>query len=107
MVGGRQQEHAVVVARDVVRSSSSLVDRAAHRGVPQLGSLLPDRVHLVEEQHARRVPPGDLEQLVDVPLALPDEHVDDVGERHRDEPGAPSSPATARAMNVLPQPGGP
>ncbi len=88
VVGGCQQEHAVVVARDVVQLEQQLVDGAAHRRVPQLGPLLPDRVHLVEEQHAGRVPPGDLEQLVDVALALPDEHVDDVGERYRDEPGA-------------------
>jgi hypothetical protein len=44
-----------------------------------------ERVDLVEEQHAGRVPARRLEQVVQVALGAADPHVQHVGDRQRDE----------------------
>jgi hypothetical protein len=45
---------------------------------PELAALLADSVELVEEDHARRVPPCRLEDLVQPGLALAEPHVQHV-----------------------------
>ena len=65
----------------------------------QLRPSHPDGVELVEEHHARSPPPGRLEQVVELLLAVAQPHVEHVVEQHRDERGielAGESPGEVR-----------
>jgi len=111
VVGGGQHEHALVALSHVVELGQQLVDRAAHRAVPQLRALLAERVDLVEEQHARRAAAHQLEDVVQVALALAGVHVEHVGEPDgketravlaRDRPRQERLAATRRSVEEQP-----
>ena len=92
---------------DAVQLGQELVDEVPARRVPHVGAARAERIDLVEEQHARLVAPGLLEQLVQVLLAVADPHVEHVVDADGERKPALTSPAVARARYVLPQPGGP
>ena len=106
MVGRGQHEHPVVPAGDGVELEQQLVDRAAHRRAAQLAAALPERVDLVQEQHrgraARAVANSSLMLRSLCPVYMSMTSANETVMKL-----APSSSASALAMNVLPQPGGP
>jgi hypothetical protein len=75
VVGGGEDEDALVVGLRAVELGQELVDDVASAAVAQVRALLAERVELVEEQHARGAAAGDLERLVQAALALAHPHV--------------------------------
>ena len=66
---------------------ASFLKKHAAAGQALKASCEPEGIDLVEEQHARRVCPGLLEDVVEIPLARPDPHVEDVGDADGEESG--------------------
>ena len=89
MVGGTEDEHALVVGVGAVELGEEQVDDVAERGArrAQVGAALADRVELVEEQHTRPAAASLLEHVMEVVLALADPHVEDVVEADDVEAG--------------------
>ena len=86
-VGGGDHDHvgvrveAVHLDEDLVEGLLALVVRATEAGA----ALAPDRVDLVDEDDARRVALGLVEQVADARGADADEHLDELGARDREE----------------------
>ena len=78
-------EHALVDVVHPVELGQQLVHRGPHPGAAGQAPLLPEGVHLVEEQHAGRVGPGQPEDVLDVAFRGSDVHVEDVGQPDVDE----------------------
>jgi hypothetical protein len=72
----------------------------------QVAALVAEGVDLVEEQHAGRAAPGRSNSSCRLRSELPI-HMSSTSTIASEMNAAPISPATARARNVLPQPGGP
>src|SRR5690606_11208786 len=86
-VGRRDEDHAVVPL-EAVHLHQQLVERLLPLVVAatQTGAAMAaDRVDLVDEDDARRVLFALLEQVAHAARADPDEHLDEVGARHREE----------------------
>lgn len=91
VVGRTQDEDSLVVAVQSVHLRQPLVDKClAPRccAVALLTSLLPERVDLVQEDHAGRAAARNVEQLPHVALTLADVHVEDVSQRHGQKTGS-------------------
>ncbi|TWJ11694.1 hypothetical protein LX16_2421 [Stackebrandtia albiflava] len=87
MIGGRQQVDALVVGPDTVHLGQELVDDVAHPAAAQLVALAADGVEFVEEQHARCLEPGRLEEGVQVAFRVPQPAFQDLVECHGYERG--------------------
>ena len=108
LVGGAEHEDAFVGSPSMPSSSASswtTTLRIAER--LRLAALVAEGVELVEEQHAGRVAAGPFEQRRAGSRSLWPDHMSSTSCSPSEVKLAPSSPAMARARNVLPQPGGP
>ena len=86
-VGGGDQDHAVV-RLEAVHLDQQLVERLLALVVPaaEAGAAMPaDGVDLVDEDDAGRVRLALLEEIAHAAGADADEHLDEVGPRHREE----------------------
>ena len=108
-VGGRHHHdalgglEAVHLGEHLVERLLTLVVAAAEAGA----ALAADRVDLVDEDDRPAQLAGGLEQVADTRLAPTPTNISMKSEPVTDRNGTPASPATARAMSVLPVPGGP
>ena len=80
-----QHEHTLVVAANPIELSQELVDGRSHRTCVKLRTALSKSIELVDEQNARSVAPGEVEQLMKVALAVSDPHVEHIVDRHRQQ----------------------
>jgi len=80
-----EDEHPLVVAPGTVELAEQLDDDVAAGGALEVAALQPERVDLVEEEHAGGRAAGGLEDLVEVALALAEPHVEDLVEADAEE----------------------
>ena len=99
-VGGGQHQDAFVRCGHPVQLGQELVDQLAARALAHVGAVGGQRVHLVEEKHARRVGARHLEHLVQVLLALAQVHVEHVMDAHGHEIGLHLAGGGARQVGL-------
>src|SRR5687767_4380298 len=87
LIGGTEHEDALVVVAGRVELGQELHNDVSAGRVRQMAALLAEGVDLVEEEHARRVTSSQLEDLVEVLLALADPHVENLVEADGEEAG--------------------
>ncbi len=94
---------SVHLDQDLIQRLLALVVAAAKTGA----ALATDRVDFVDEDDARRVALGLIEEVAYTRLAPTPTNISTNSEPEMLKNGTPASPATARESSVLPVPGGP